>query len=76
MLEDHSLGETAAQIGISVSATKGRVFHAKAALRKSKMLRKIQRSSGNQRLTIESEPYSYRQEKEEWLRNPRRRTRS
>ena len=45
MLEDHSLGETAAQIGISVSATKGRVFHAKAALRKSKMLRRINEPS-------------------------------
>jgi RNA polymerase sigma factor (sigma-70 family) len=38
---DYSLQETAAQIGISLSATKGRFFHAKAALRKSKVLRKI-----------------------------------
>jgi hypothetical protein len=40
-LEHRSIEETAAQIGISVSAAKGRVFHAKAALRKSKVLRKI-----------------------------------
>jgi DNA-directed RNA polymerase specialized sigma24 family protein len=38
MLEDHSLGETAAHIGISVSVAKARVFHAKAALRKSRVL--------------------------------------
>jgi RNA polymerase sigma factor (sigma-70 family) len=43
--EDHSLQETAAQIGISLSATKGRFFHARAALRKSKVLRKINESS-------------------------------
>jgi RNA polymerase sigma factor (sigma-70 family) len=40
-LEDHSLRETAAQVGISVAAAKSRFFHAKAALRKSKELRKI-----------------------------------
>jgi RNA polymerase sigma factor (sigma-70 family) len=40
-LQDHSLQETAAQIGISVSAAKALSFHAKAALRKSKVLRKI-----------------------------------
>ena len=40
-LEDHSLRETAAQVGISVAAAKSRFFHAKAALRKSKVLRKI-----------------------------------
>jgi RNA polymerase sigma factor (sigma-70 family) len=40
-LQDHSLQETAAQIGISVTAAKARFFHAKAALRKSKVLRKI-----------------------------------
>jgi len=39
--QGHSLQETAVQIGISVSAAKGRVFHAKAALRKSKVLCKI-----------------------------------
>src|SRR5580700_10091909 len=41
MLEHRSMEETAAQIGISVSAAKSRVFHAKAELRKSKVLRKI-----------------------------------
>jgi RNA polymerase sigma factor (sigma-70 family) len=40
-LQDHSLRETAAQVGISVTAAKSRFFHAKAALRKSKELRKI-----------------------------------
>jgi RNA polymerase sigma factor (sigma-70 family) len=41
ILEHRSIEEMAAQIGISVSAAKGRVFHAKAALRKSEVLRKI-----------------------------------
>jgi RNA polymerase sigma factor (sigma-70 family) len=40
-LQDHSLQETAGQIGISVSAAKSRFFHAKAALRKSRVLRKL-----------------------------------
>jgi RNA polymerase sigma-70 factor (ECF subfamily) len=40
-LQDHSLRETAAEIGISAMAAKARFFHAKAALRKSKVLRKI-----------------------------------
>ena len=40
-LQDHSLRETGAQIGISAAAAKARFFHAKAALRKSKVLRKI-----------------------------------
>ena len=40
ILEQRSMEETAEQIGISVSAAKSRVFHAKAALRKSKVLRK------------------------------------
>jgi RNA polymerase sigma factor (sigma-70 family) len=44
-LQDHSLQETAAQIGIPVSAAKARVFHAKAALRKSKVLRNINEPS-------------------------------
>jgi RNA polymerase sigma factor (sigma-70 family) len=44
-LQDHSLQETAALTGISVSATKSRVFHAKTALRKSKVLRKINEPS-------------------------------
>jgi RNA polymerase sigma-70 factor, ECF subfamily len=45
VLEHRSMEETAAQIGISVSAAKARVFHAKAALRKSKVLRKINEPS-------------------------------
>jgi len=44
-LQDHSLQETAAQIGIPVSAAKARVFHAKAALRRSKVLRRINEPS-------------------------------
>src|SRR3984893_16975812 len=44
-LQDHSLQETAAQFGISVSAAKARFFRAKAALRKSKVLRKINEPS-------------------------------
>ena len=40
-LQDHSLLETAAQIGISVTTAKARFFHAKAVLRKSKVLRKV-----------------------------------
>ena len=40
-LQDHSLRETATQMGISATAAKARFFHAKAALRKSKVLRKI-----------------------------------
>jgi RNA polymerase sigma-70 factor (ECF subfamily) len=44
-LQDHSLQETAALSGISVSATKSRVFHAKTALRKSEVLRKIDEPS-------------------------------
>jgi RNA polymerase sigma-70 factor (ECF subfamily) len=45
ILEHLSIQETAAQIGISVSAAKARVFHAKVALRKSKVLRKINEPS-------------------------------
>jgi RNA polymerase sigma factor (sigma-70 family) len=44
-LQDNSVGETALQLGISVSAAKARVFRAKAALRKSKVLRKINEPS-------------------------------
>ena len=45
VLEHRSIEETAAQIGISVTAAKARVFHAKAALRKSKVLCKIKEPS-------------------------------
>jgi RNA polymerase sigma-70 factor (ECF subfamily) len=40
-LQEHSVTETSRKLGISVAATKGRVFHAKAALRKSRILRRI-----------------------------------
>jgi RNA polymerase sigma-70 factor, ECF subfamily len=40
-LQERSLTETSRQLGISIAATKGRVFHAKAALRKSRILRRI-----------------------------------
>jgi RNA polymerase sigma-70 factor (ECF subfamily) len=40
-LQENSLKEAAAKIGISVSAAKGRLFHAKAALRKSRRLRAL-----------------------------------
>jgi RNA polymerase sigma factor (sigma-70 family) len=50
-LEDRSMTETAAQIGISVSAVKARVFHAKAALRRSKVLRRINNRPGHQQFS-------------------------
>jgi RNA polymerase sigma-70 factor, ECF subfamily len=40
-LQERSLTETSRKLGISVAATKGRVFHAKAALRKSRILKRI-----------------------------------
>ena len=40
-LQERSLTETSRKLGISIAATKGRVFHAKAALRKSRVLRQI-----------------------------------
>jgi RNA polymerase sigma-70 factor (ECF subfamily) len=39
--QEYSMKEAAEHIGISVSAAKGRMFHAKAALRKSRRLRAI-----------------------------------
>lgn len=38
-LQEHSVRETAEAMGISVAATKARLFHAKAALRRSSILR-------------------------------------
>ena len=38
-LEDYSYKETAKMIGISIPAAKGRLFHARRSLRKSKVLR-------------------------------------
>ena len=43
--QDNSIEKTALQLGISVSAAKARVFRAKAVLRKSKVLRKINEPS-------------------------------
>lgn len=40
-LQGYSLEEMAAEIGVSVPAAKGRLYHARAALRKSKALRNI-----------------------------------
>ncbi|MGC2529687.1 MAG: sigma-70 family RNA polymerase sigma factor [Candidatus Acidiferrum sp.] len=40
-LQEHSMKETAAKIGISVSAAKARLFHAKAALRRAPKLKSI-----------------------------------
>jgi DNA-directed RNA polymerase specialized sigma24 family protein len=40
-LQEHSMKETAAIIGISVPAAKARLFHAKVALRKAPRLRSI-----------------------------------
>ena len=46
-LEEHSMKETASLIGISVSAAKARLFHAKAALRKAPRLRAIRTRRSN-----------------------------
>jgi RNA polymerase sigma factor (sigma-70 family) len=42
-LQEHSLKQAAAAMGISVAAAKGRLFHARAALRKSPVLRPFSR---------------------------------
>ena len=47
-LQEHSMKETAAIIGISVPAAKARLFHAKVALRKAPRLRAI-RADRNKR---------------------------
>jgi RNA polymerase sigma-70 factor, ECF subfamily len=41
--QDGSMRETAETMGISVTAAKARLFHAKAALRKSSILKMMQR---------------------------------
>ena len=43
-LQESSMRETAEQLGISVAAAKGRLFHAKAALRKTPRLRELRRA--------------------------------
>jgi RNA polymerase sigma-70 factor (ECF subfamily) len=46
-LQERSLPEAARQLGVSLTVAKARVFHAKTALRKSKLLRQINgRTSG------------------------------
>jgi RNA polymerase sigma-70 factor, ECF subfamily len=46
-LQEHSMKETAAIIGISVPAAKARLFHAKVALRKAPRLRSISSARNN-----------------------------
>jgi RNA polymerase sigma factor (sigma-70 family) len=43
-LHESSMRETAERLGISVAAAKGRLFHAKAALRKTPRLREMRRA--------------------------------
>jgi RNA polymerase sigma-70 factor, ECF subfamily len=43
-LQESSMRETAERLGISVAAAKGRLFHAKAALRKTLRLRELRRA--------------------------------
>ena len=50
-LQGRSIEEMASEIGISVSAAKGRLFHARAALRKSKVLRNIRDRHRRQRFS-------------------------
>jgi RNA polymerase sigma factor (sigma-70 family) len=51
-LEEHSLREAAALMGISVTATKGRLFHAKRLLRKSPRLKSLRRQRGRKALPL------------------------
>ncbi|HKN77484.1 MAG TPA: sigma-70 family RNA polymerase sigma factor [Candidatus Acidoferrum sp.] len=46
-LQEHSMKETAAMIGISVAAAKARLFHAKVALRKAPRLKSIRSGRSN-----------------------------
>jgi RNA polymerase sigma factor (sigma-70 family) len=50
-LQGYSLEEMAAEIGVSVPAAKGRLHHARAALRKSKVLRSIRDRHWRRRLS-------------------------
>jgi RNA polymerase sigma-70 factor (ECF subfamily) len=43
-LQESSMRETAERLGISLAAAKGRLFHAKAALRKTPRLRELRRA--------------------------------
>lgn len=49
-LQERSMRETARAMGISVAAAKGRLFHAKMALRKSKVLKLMQRPGARGRI--------------------------
>ena len=46
LLQERSLPEAARQLGVSLTVAKARVFHAKTALRKSRVLRQINGRSG------------------------------
>jgi RNA polymerase sigma factor (sigma-70 family) len=50
-LQGHSMKEMAGEIGVSVSAAKGRLHHAKMALRKSKALRNMNDHDWHQRFS-------------------------
>jgi len=50
-LQGHSMKEMAGEIGVSVSAAKGRFHHAKMALRKSKVLRNMNDHDWRQRFS-------------------------
>ena len=50
-LEEHSIEETARMMGISVAAVKGRLFHAKVALRKAPNLKIVGGTTLNYRRT-------------------------
>lgn len=51
-LQEHSLGHTAQVLGISLAAAKGRLFHARAALRKSPALTAIRQNRRARRVRI------------------------
>src|ERR1700739_2410082 len=50
-LQGYSLEEMAAEIGVSVPAAKGRLHHARAALRKSRVMRDIRHRHWSQQLS-------------------------
>jgi RNA polymerase sigma-70 factor (ECF subfamily) len=52
VLEDHSIQETAEKMGLSVSATKSRIFQAKAALKRALHPKLIRRGRGAARLQL------------------------
>jgi len=52
VLQDHSLRETAQKMGLSVSATKSRVFQAKAAVRRSIEPKVVRRTGRTGRLQL------------------------